>query len=192
LGAVNTVVISPDGQTLISGSTDTTIKLWNLHTGELLHTLTGHSAAVVSVAINPDKQTLASSSTDGIINIWNLQTGKLVQTLSGCSPIAFSPVRAASPQGFGKTLVSGGKGGIIKIWRQMLGSNDELIPESMPSEKWWEVLGIEKAASPKDVKRAYLRLARQYHPDINSSASAKAMMQAINRAYKEYRHKLNS
>ena len=183
LGAVNTVVISPDDQTVITGSTDTTIKLWNLHTGELLHILTGHSAAVVSVAINPDKQTFASSSTDGIINLWDLQTGKLLQTLAGCSPIAFSSN--------GKTLVSGGKGGTIKIWRQMLGS-DELIPESMPSEEWWEVLDIEKAASPKDVKRAYLRLARQYHPDINSSASAKAMMQAINRAYKEYRHKLKT
>ncbi|BAZ27413.1 hypothetical protein NIES4073_83320 [Kalymmatonema gypsitolerans NIES-4073] len=184
LNAVNTVVISPDSQTVITGSTDTTIKLWNLHTGELLDTLTGHSAAIVSLAINPDKQTLASSSRDGIINIWDLRTGKLLETLAGCSPIAFSCD--------GKTLVSGGKGGTIKIWRQMLGSNDELIPESMPSEKWWEVLGIEKAASPKDVKRAYLRLARQYHPDINSSASAKAIMQAINRAYKEYRQKVNN
>lgn len=177
--AVNTVVISPDGQTVISGSTDTTIKLWNLHTGELLDTLTGHSAAVVSLAINPDKQTLASSSTDGIINLWNLRTGELLQTLSGCSPITFSSN--------GKTLVSGGKGGTIKIWRQMLGS-DQLIPGSMLSEEWWEVLGVDKAASLKDVKGAYLRLARQYHPDINSSASAKAMMQAINGAYKKFRY----
>lgn len=88
--------------------------------------------------------------------------------------------------------MSGGKGGIIKIWGQMVGSNDELIPESMLSEEWWEILGVNKGAFPNDVKRAYLRLARQYHPDINSSASAKAMMQAINRAYKEYRQKLNA
>src|SRR5712692_1077634 len=37
------IAISPDGQTLVSGSDDTTIKLWNLQSGELLCTLEGHS-----------------------------------------------------------------------------------------------------------------------------------------------------
>ncbi|NMG09661.1 DnaJ domain-containing protein [Brasilonema sp. UFV-L1] len=179
-GAVNTVTVSPDSQTLISGSTDTTIKLWNLHTRELLKTLNGHSASVVSVAINPDGQTLASSSVDGIINIWNLQTGQLLQTLSGCSPVTFSYD--------GKTLVSGGKSGTIKIWRQT-SSSDESMLEFVPSGEWWEVLGVEKTDNPKDVKDAYLRLARLYHPDVNSSTNAKAAMQAINQAYKEYRQK---
>ncbi|WP_017318726.1 DnaJ domain-containing protein [Mastigocladopsis repens] len=183
LEAVNTVVISPDGETLISGSTDTTIKLWNLHSGELLHTLTGHSTAIVSLAINPDGQTLASVSTDGIINIWNLRTRKLLQQLSGRGCVAFSPD--------GKTLVSGGEGGIIKIWRQML-SSDKSIPESVLFGQWWEVLGVDRAASPKDVKGVYLRLARRYHPDVNGSTNAKAAMQAINQAYKEYRQKVNA
>nr|WP_211178374.1 DnaJ domain-containing protein [Brasilonema octagenarum] len=189
-GAVNTVTVSPVraaspkgfNQTLISGSTDTTIKLWNLHTRELLKTLNGHSASAVSVAINPNGQTLASSSTDGIINIWNLRTGQLLQTLSGCSPVAFSYD--------GKTLVSGGKSGTIKIWRQTFGS-DESILEFVPSGEWWEVLGVEKTDNPKDVKRAYLRLARLYHPDVNTSSNAKAGIQAINQAYREYRQKIN-
>ena len=67
---VNSVAISPDGQTLASGSDDRTIKLWNLKTGDLLHNLTEHKGGVTSVAISPDGQTLASGSTDRTIKLW--------------------------------------------------------------------------------------------------------------------------
>jgi TIR domain-containing protein/WD40 domain-containing protein len=64
------VAISPDGQTLASGSADKTIKLWNLKTGDLLCTLTGHEDAIWSVAISPDGQALASGSYDKTIKQW--------------------------------------------------------------------------------------------------------------------------
>ena len=67
---VYSVVISPDGQMLASGSEDKTIKLWNLKTGDLLRTLTGHEDSVLSVAISPDGQTLASGSQDSTIKLW--------------------------------------------------------------------------------------------------------------------------
>nr|WP_199349328.1 DnaJ domain-containing protein [Nostoc flagelliforme] len=183
LEAVNTVAINPNSQTLISGSTDTTIKLWNLQTGELLATLTGHSTAVLSVAISPDGKTLASASRDGTIKLWNLHTGELLQSLLGCNPVAFSLD--------GKTLVSGGNGGSIKIWSQMQ-SFKQFTLDSGLSGEWWEVLGVNQSEHPKDVKFAYLRLARQYHPDVNTSAIAQVSMQAINQAYKEFQEQLNA
>jgi len=61
---VRSVAISPDGQTLASGSWDQTIKIWNLRTGKLLRSLSGHSAYVNTVAIGPDGQILASGSDD--------------------------------------------------------------------------------------------------------------------------------
>jgi hypothetical protein len=39
LGSIDSVAISPDKQTLVSGSNDKTIKVWNLHTWELIRTL---------------------------------------------------------------------------------------------------------------------------------------------------------
>jgi DnaJ-class molecular chaperone len=47
-------------------------------------------------------------------------------------------------------------------------------------------IGGGRDAHPNNVKGAYRRLARQYHPDINRSASAIAKMQAINKAYEEF------
>ncbi len=73
LGAVNSVAISPDGQTLVSGSTDEKIKLWSLSTGEEIYTLTGHSDAVTSLVFSPDGQTLVSGSRDSTIKVWRIQ-----------------------------------------------------------------------------------------------------------------------
>ncbi|MEZ2236515.1 protein kinase, partial [Microcoleus sp.] len=87
---VFSAAISPDGQTLVSGSRDKTIKIWNLATGNLIRTLSGHSNYVYSVAISPDGQTLVSGSRDKTIKIWNLATGNLIRTLSGHSNYVYS------------------------------------------------------------------------------------------------------
>ncbi|MCT7956327.1 WD40 repeat domain-containing protein [Laspinema palackyanum] len=55
-------------------------KIWNLKTGELLDTLTGHTDSVESLAISPDGRTLVSGSGgvwtdhgDNSIKVWRLQ-----------------------------------------------------------------------------------------------------------------------
>jgi WD40 repeat protein len=65
------------GKPLSVGVPDKTIKLWNLHTGELRRTLTGHLAEVLSVAISPDGQIIVSGSVDTTIKQWHLHTGAL-------------------------------------------------------------------------------------------------------------------
>ncbi len=110
LDSVWVVALSPDGQTLASGSQDQTIKLWHLATGRL-STFAGHSGAVWSIAFSPDGQTLASASSDNTIKLWNLNSGRL-RTLTGHSgaiwSIAFSPD--------GQTLASGSSDNTIKLW----------------------------------------------------------------------------
>ena len=70
--SVDSVAISPDAQTLVSGSSDKTIKVWNFQTGQLLCSLKGHSWIVTSVAISPNGETFVSSSLDKTIKIWGL------------------------------------------------------------------------------------------------------------------------
>ncbi|WP_013324439.1 serine/threonine-protein kinase [Gloeothece verrucosa] len=129
---VISVAISPDGQTLVSGSGDQTIHIWDLATGQLKRTLTGHSDYVNSVAISPDGQTLVSGSDDKTIKIWDLATGQLKRTLTGHSDYVNSV--AISPDG--QTLVSGSDDKTIKIWdlatgqlkRTLTGHSNEVYP----------------------------------------------------------------
>src|SRR5690349_8158108 len=72
-GPVRSVAFSPDGKTLASassakkGTSDDTIKLWDVQTGKEQATLKGHTGNVWSVAFSPDGKTLASASGDGTI-----------------------------------------------------------------------------------------------------------------------------
>jgi DnaJ-class molecular chaperone len=47
----------------------------------------------------------------------------------------------------------------------------------------YDVLGVARDASPEEIHRAYRRLARQYHPDMNASADARARFAELSGAY---------
>jgi len=76
---VGVVVFSPCGRYLASGSwwhkTDkVSIRLWEVATGENIHTFWGHTSDVQDLAFSPDGELLASSSYDGTLLLWDVKS----------------------------------------------------------------------------------------------------------------------
>ena len=75
---ISTLVFSPDGNTLIVGNSDGILELWDVRTGGLLSTHTGHTRQANGLKFSADGKTLASGSDDGTILLWNWETLKKI------------------------------------------------------------------------------------------------------------------
>lgn len=80
---VCTMCLNPMGTILVSGSYDSTIKLWNLSDSSMLKTLRGHGFSFVeAVSVTPDGATLISGGDDKNIKLWDISTGAITQVLT--------------------------------------------------------------------------------------------------------------
>src|SRR5436190_9710166 len=75
LGHTDTVLslaFLPDNVRAVSGSSDRTLKLWDIRTGELLRTFVGHEGPVYAVAVSPDGRRVASAGGDRTVRVWDV------------------------------------------------------------------------------------------------------------------------
>ncbi|MBF2085070.1 serine/threonine-protein kinase [Thermoleptolyngbya sp. C42_A2020_037] len=118
-GPITTLATSPDGLWIASGSTDKTIRLWSLETGDLLHTLgngglfgNGHGDRLSALAFTPDSIELLSASDDGTIKQWDIATQKLMRTIDGHDWL----VSAIALSQHAPIFATGGGDGRINLW----------------------------------------------------------------------------
>jgi len=129
-GYVTSAAYSPDGQFIVTASSDGTARIWNAVTGQEVHTLNGHSGYVTSAAYRPDGQFIVTASLDGTARIWNAATGEQVlPPLSGHT----GRVRSAAYSPNGDFIVTAGDDG-ARIWRADTGQ--EVLPPLSGHTGW--------------------------------------------------------
>jgi WD40 repeat protein len=106
---VSAIAITTDNSTVISGSEDNTIKIWDARIGQLKRTLTGHTGVVNYLSVSHDGKYIVSAE-DKSARIWNLLTGTLVREIQNLG----SKISFVETSQDGQTLVIDGGTQIIK------------------------------------------------------------------------------
>ncbi|XP_075990524.1 F-box and WD-40 domain protein 7 isoform X1 [Anticarsia gemmatalis] len=96
------------GNRILSGSDDTTLKVWSAVTGKCLRTLVGHSGGVWSSQMVGDL--VISGSTDRTLRVWNAKTGQCLKVLAGHT----STVRCMHL--YQNRVVSGSRDATLRVW----------------------------------------------------------------------------
>jgi len=141
---VNSLVFSPNGETLVSGDNNNQVSVWNAQTGELLRTLNATDtkmppprweirageSIIGAVYVSPDGTIVVNAPRDGNhrMLMWDIQKGELLHTLTGHEnwiwTVAFSPDS--------KILASGGAHVGILLWDIQTGKTLGILEQPAP------------------------------------------------------------
>ena len=80
--AVTSVAVSAQGKMALSGSSDGTLRLWNIHSGECIKTISD-DMRITSVAMTPDGRYAVSAYSDYSLRVWDLFLGECVRIFNG-------------------------------------------------------------------------------------------------------------
>lgn len=82
-GKVQCLAFSPDSGLLASGTSNTTIEIWEPRTGRLVQTLKGHKRWLTAIVFLLDGNSLISASEDKQVIVWDVATGRIKLPITG-------------------------------------------------------------------------------------------------------------
>lgn len=117
--SVFTLVYSPDGAYLLSGSRDAHLKIW--HTAQnyaLKESIVAHLFAINRIAYSPDGQYFATGSMDRAIKIWEASSFRLLKVLDKARHAGHgNSVNTLLWSSFEKYLISAGDDKMVGVWQ---------------------------------------------------------------------------
>ena len=114
---VRTIACATNGHCIVSGSADSTVRIWDASTGRERAQLKGHEGAVLGVAISRSVDSVASGGADGTVRLWDIdsstETHCLRQHSARVLDVVFSPD--------GRQIVSVSEDGLVLVWDTVSG-----------------------------------------------------------------------
>lgn len=101
---------------MVSGSLDTSIRVWDVETGNCIHTLTGHQSLTSGMELKDN--ILVSGNADSTVKIWDIKTGQCLQTLQG----------EPDPQTSSPEVCSGSEGTRVAFLQELVGASPFPLP----------------------------------------------------------------
>ena len=108
---VNSVAVTADGRTAVSGGDDGPVRVWDLAAGQQQAALTGHAGRVFSVAVTADGRTAVVAATTGR---WSVGPGRRPAAGQAHWPLQLDDGGRGTADG--TTAVSGGRDGSVGMW----------------------------------------------------------------------------
>lgn len=96
---------------MVSGSLDTSIRVWDVETGACKHALMGHQSLTSGMELKDN--ILVSGNADSTVKIWDILTGQCLQTLSGPNKHQSA---VTCLQFNNKFVVTSSDDGTVKLW----------------------------------------------------------------------------
>jgi WD40 repeat protein len=112
---VNNLTFTPNSRTLLSGSSDGTLRVWDMERGQCLRILGGHMVSLLDIDWSPDSTQLASCGADSLVKLWDAACGTVLKVLRGDRDWAQGVAWSPNGQILASVLPSGGQGG-IGLW----------------------------------------------------------------------------
>ncbi|HEY3999562.1 MAG TPA: protein kinase, partial [Candidatus Xenobia bacterium] len=109
---VSTVCFVSDGMRVVSGSNDSTLRLWDVENSKSIVKMAGHRQPVCSAAVSLDGRTLVSGSWDWTLRVWELPSGRALRILDG----HLGAVRGVGLDADGRQGVSVSEDGSLRQW----------------------------------------------------------------------------
>jgi WD40 repeat protein len=136
---ISCIVVNSNGDKLISGSWDKTIKIWDINLGECINKLTGHDNFISALLMDEISEKLVSGSWDKTIKVWDTKTGKCLKTLREHTDNISSLLLYKD----GKKIISGSWDKTIKVWdiktgeclKTLKGHSDKISSLSMSDKR---------------------------------------------------------
>ncbi len=107
-----TLALAADGRVAATGSSDGTVRVWNLVVGRQSEVMDAHREPVTAVDVTPDGTRCVSGGEDGTVRLWDTASGRCERVFE----TGHGPVQHVALAPDGRMVAAGDRGGHVHLW----------------------------------------------------------------------------